>query len=126
MGLPRDERTKEIIGAAITVHKALGPGFLESVYENAQVIELRKHGLHVEQQVEVPVMYDGVEVGKHRLDLLIGHVVVLELKAVAGITDLHMRINRSYLKAASLRIGLILNFAKTALEIKSVFPKNMP
>jgi len=63
------------------VHKRLGPGFLESIYENALVIELRKRGLKVEQQVDVPVEYDGYEVGRHRLDLLVEDIIIVESSA---------------------------------------------
>jgi len=72
MALEQEELTGKIIGAAIEVHRQLGPGFIESFYENALVHELRKRGLEVEQQLEVPVVYDGnTEIGKHRLDLLV-------------------------------------------------------
>ena len=72
MPLEHEELTGKIIGAAIEVHRQLGPGFIESIYENALVYELHKRGLNVDQQLEVPIIYDGtIEVGKHRLDLLI-------------------------------------------------------
>lgn len=71
MELPHNELTEKIIGAAIEVHKELGPGFIESIYENALVVELRQRGLKVSQQMKLPVKYKGTEVGQHRLDLLI-------------------------------------------------------
>ena len=71
MPLEHEELTERIIGAAIEVHKRLGPGFLESIYEDALVVELRKRGLNVEPQVEISIRYDDFEVGKHRLDLLV-------------------------------------------------------
>ena len=114
------ELTEQIIAAAIEVHRRLGPGFLESIYENALVIERRKRGLAVAQQLEVPVYYDGSEVGKHRLDLLIENTIVVELKAIKAIEDVHFSIVRSYLRALDLKHGLLLNFGRTRLQIKRV------
>ena len=71
MALEYEALTGKIIGAAIEVHRRLGPGFIESIYENALVMELRKRGLKVERQLEVPIKYDGAEVGRHRLDLFV-------------------------------------------------------
>ena len=71
MSLEHEELTEKIIGGAIEVHRRLGPGFLESIYENALVIELNKRGLSVQPQVEVPIRYDGIEVGRHILDLVV-------------------------------------------------------
>ena len=115
--------TEKIIGAAILVHKTLGPGYIESIYENALVIELRKRGLKVHQQVEIPVKYDGFEVGKHRLDLLVEDIIVVELKAIKNLEDIHFAIVRSYLCAIGQRHGLLLNFSKTTLEIRRVIAK---
>lgn len=112
--------TQQIIGAAIQVHRTLGPGFLESVYENALVVELRKRGLLVEQQVVVPIFYDGVHVGEHRLDLLVERLVVLELKAISAIEKVHYAIVRSYLKATDRPLALLLNFGESPLNIRRV------
>ena len=79
-GLEHEDLTDKIIGCAIEVHKKLGPGFLESIYENAFVIELHKQNLQVEKQREVVVKYDGAEVGRHRLDLIVNDTIVVELK----------------------------------------------
>jgi len=115
--------TEQIIGAAIKVHRRLGPGFLESIYENALVVELKERGLTVEQQRELAVEYGGTEVGRHRLDLLVEDIVVVELKAIKNIEDVHFAVVRSYLKAAGRKHGLILNFAKTTLEVKRVIAR---
>ena len=121
MPLELEELTGAIIGAAIEVHRQIGPGFLESIYENALVYELRERGLNVVQQLEVPVIYSKkVEVGKHRLDLLVDGQVVVELKAIAALEDIHFAIVRSYLRATGKRHGLLLNFAKTILEPRRV------
>jgi len=98
-GLEHEDLTDKIIGRAIEVHKRLGPGFLESIYENALILELEKHNLHVQRQQEVIVKYDGIEVGRHRLDLIVNDTIVIELKAVKNIEDVHFAIVKSYLKA---------------------------
>jgi GxxExxY protein len=126
MVLEQEELTGAIIAAAIEVHKQLGPGFIESIYENALVIELRKRGMKVEQQVDVRVLYDDKEVGKHRLDLLVEDEIVIELKAIKNIDDVHYAIARSYLRATGKQHGLILNFSKTTLEIKRVINRDVP
>ncbi len=118
--LEHGDLTERIIGAAIEVHRRLGPGFLESFYENALVIELRKRGLKVAQQVEVPVRYDGIVVGIHRLDLLVDDIIVVEFKATKDLEDVHFAIVRSYLKATGQKHGLILNFSKHPLQVKRV------
>ena len=126
MALEQEELTSAIIAAAIEVHRQLGPGFIESIYENALVIELRKRGMKVEQQVDVKVLYDDKEVGKHRLDLLVEKEIVIELKAIKNIEDVHYAITRSYLRATGKQHGLILNFSKTTLEIKRVINRDGP
>ena len=118
--LAYDTLTEKIIAAAIEVHKTLGPGFLESIYENSLVIELQKREIEVKNQIEIPVLYDSIEVGKHRIDLLIEDKIIVELKAIKNIEDVHFAIVKSYLRAFGLEHGLILNFAKTTLEIKRV------
>jgi GxxExxY protein len=120
MTLRHDEITSKIIGAAIEVHRALGAGFLESVYQHALTIELRAQGIPFQQQVSVPIVYRGIEVGLHRLDLLVAERIVVELKAVKALEDIHFAIVRSYLQAVGQEHGLILNFAKRTLEIKRV------
>lgn len=112
--------SKRIIGAAIKVHKELGPGFLESIYEEALKIELKKNRLHYDAQKEIKIEYIGVEVGLHRLDLIVENKIIVELKAVREFNDIHFAQLRSYLKAADLKIGLLLNFAKPTLEIKRI------
>jgi len=118
--LEHEELTGKIIGAAIEVQRALGPGFIESIYERALVIALRKRGLKVEQQVEVRIYFDGEDVGAHRLDLFVENEIIVDLKAIKDFTDLHFAIVKSQLRAAGRRHGLLLNFAKPTLEIKRV------
>ena len=115
-----EELSKKIIGAAIEVHKELGPGFLENIYEEALKLELSEHRLHYDNQKEIKIKYLGVEIGTHRLDLLVENKIIVELKAVKEFADIHFAQLRSYLKATGLKVGLLLNFAKPALEIKRV------
>ena len=84
--------TGNIIGAAIDVHKKLGPGFLESVYENALLLELHKRGVKTEQQKEIKVLYGGAEVGKHRLDLFVENEIVVDLKTIKCFDDIHFAV----------------------------------
>lgn len=84
------------------------------------MIELRKLGMEVDQQLEIKVDYDGVEVGKHRLDLLVNKTIVVELKTVRHFEDIHYAIVRSYLSALKLRHDLLMNFARITLEVKRV------
>jgi GxxExxY protein len=120
MPLIHAELSERIIGCCIRVHKALGPGFLEKIYEEALCVELTKSGLAYERQKMVTIFYEGRPVGEHRLDLLIEKLVVLELKATAGIDDIHLATARSYLRATALQLALIANFARPTLDIKRV------
>lgn len=116
--LEHEELTERIIGCAIEVHKNLGPGFLESIYENAFIIQLQKQNLQVERQQEVVIKYDGFEVGRHRLDLIVNDTIILELKAVKNIEDVHFAIVKSYLKALGKEHGLIINLSKKCLRLR--------
>ena len=126
MALELEELTGCVIGAAIQVHRTLGPGFLESVYENALAIELRRQAIPFARQVTVPVLYGGVEVGLHRLDFFVADLVVVELKAIREILPEHFAVVRSYLRAAGRRHGLLLNFSKPTVEAKRVIADDPP
>ena len=112
--------SNKVIGAAIEVHRKLGPGFLESIYEEALKVGFNQHGLNFEAQKEIEIKYLGTVVGRHRLDLIIENAIILELKAVSELADIHFAQLRSYLKATGMKIGLLLNFGKPTLEIKRV------
>ena len=109
-----------VIGAAIRVHTELGPGFLESLYEEALAIELRTLVIDFERQKPVPIFYRAHAIGEHRIDLLIERKVVVELKATSALEKVHFAVLRSYLKALGLSDGLLFNFAATRLTIKRV------
>ena len=112
--------TDRIIAAAIRVHKELGPGFLESMHEEALAIELAAAGISFERQKLLPVFYREHLIGEHRLDFLVEQKVILELKAISALEDIYFAIVRSYLKAANLDDALLLNFASTRLTVKRV------
>lgn len=125
MVLEHEELTHQIIGVAIEVHRALGPGFLEAIYSQAMGIELVRRDIPFEREVKAPVRYRGVEVGMHRLDLRVAGLIVVELKAVRTIEDVHFAVVRSYLRAVGLRHGLLLNFAKPTLEARRVSARSI-
>ena len=126
MKLELEALTDQVIGAAIAVHKELGPGFLESIYENALRVQLVEIGIAAEFQKEIPIHYHGLLVGTHRLDALVTGELVVELKAVKALEDIHFAQVRSYLKAADLKHGLLLNFATMPLTIKRVIVPVIP
>ncbi len=100
-----------IVDAAMKVHTALGPGLLESVYEKCLKHELVKRGLRVESQIWVPVIYDGIEIeGGYKIDLLVEGQVVVELKVVEQLLEVHKAQLLSYLKLANKEVGLLINF----------------
>ena len=113
-----DELTETIIGCAYNVANVLGNGFLERVYENALAHELRKKGLLVEQQRPMSVQYDGVTVGEYLADLLVEAKVLVELKAVKQIEDIHKAQCINYLKVTGLEICLLINFGTPKVQIK--------
>lgn len=112
-----NEISEIVIGAAIAVHAAMGPGLLESVYELGLAYELRKRGLKVERQVAVPVRYDGQELGEgFRLDLLVEGKVVVELKSVETVHPIHKKQLLTQLKLSGYKLGLLINFNEVLLK----------
>jgi GxxExxY protein len=120
MGHEFEALSGRIIEAAIEVHKALGPGFLESVYEKALRVALTHRNIGWANQREIIIVFKGEEVGIHRLDLIVEEQIIVELKAVKGLEDTHFAQLKSYLKAANRRVGLLLNFNAPTLVIKRV------
>ena len=112
------ELTEKIIGCAITVHRTLGPGFLESVYQNALVHELRKADLEVECERKIQVTYDGIVVGDFSADMLVQKVILIENKAVQTLVPAHEVQLVNYLTATGIEIGLLFNFGAERLEFK--------
>ncbi len=117
------ELTEQIIAAAIAVHKELGPGFLESAYEEALCIELTYREIPYERQKNFDVPFRGVTVGQCRPDLFVDQKVIVELKAVKTIDPVFYAIVRSYLKAAKVQTGLLINFNDIPLAVKRIGPE---
>src|SRR5947208_16715316 len=113
----RDSKlTEQIIACAIRVHRALGPGFLESVYEEALAVEFALGGIQFIRQHPVPLFYRDHQIGEHRLDFLVEGKIIVELKAISRLEDIHFAIGRSYLKATNLDAGLIFNLPTASLQ----------
>ncbi|HEX5397580.1 MAG TPA: GxxExxY protein [Verrucomicrobiae bacterium] len=112
--------TKAVIGAAYTVGNTLGSGFLEKVFENALAMEIRKTGLQIVQQHPINVKYEGAIVGEFAADLLVQGEVLIELKAVKSLDEIHLAQCLNYLKATGLRVCLLINFGAPRVEIKRI------
>lgn len=115
--MSENEITERVIGCAIKIHKALGPGLLESAYEACLYYELVKEGLKVERQVPVPLIYEEIKLEcAYRADLIVQNKVVLELKSVEAISDIHLAQAITYLKLTQCKVGLLINFNVTRLK----------
>ncbi|MGH9257102.1 MAG: GxxExxY protein [Vicinamibacterales bacterium] len=108
--------TDQILGCAIEVHRHLGPGLLESIYESALCFELTASGLAFKQQIGVPLYYKGLLLSEHRPDLVVSDSVIVEVKAVERLERIHMAQILTYLRVTGLRVGLILNFNSAMLK----------
>ena len=115
--MEKDELTGRILGVAFRVHTGLGPGLLESVYEVALAHELRKAGLLVATQVEMPVVYDGIRLDlAFRADMIVENAVILELKSVEALAPVHSKQLLNYLRLSGLKTGLLINFNTISLK----------
>jgi GxxExxY protein len=117
---PHSELTGRIIGAAMAVHRELGPGLDEKIYENSLCIELAEQQIHFTQQQAFPVHYRGRYVGKLVTDLIVDEKVIVETKVVDPIIDVHIAQLLSYLSVTHLKVGVILNFKPASLGVKRV------
>ncbi|MFG0305273.1 MAG: GxxExxY protein [Phycisphaerales bacterium JB040] len=111
-----EELSNQVIGVAIEVHRELGPGLAEKIYEEAVCQEFELQGIEHARQVPLRVQYKGIHVGDHRLDLLVGGHIVVELKAVERVADIHLAQLVSYLRAGKYPLGLLLNFGGTLMK----------
>ncbi|WP_185153908.1 GxxExxY protein [Dysgonomonas sp. ZJ279] len=112
------ELTEKILACAYSVHTELGPGLLEKTYETCLYHELRQSGLFAEKQVELPVAYKGIEIDAgYRLDLLVENKIILELKSVEELTDIHTAQLLTYLKLSGCKIGYLMNFNVRSLKL---------
>lgn len=114
------ELSYQVMGAVFEVHNTLGPGFLESLYEEALAYEFELRGIPFEKQKEIAVRYKGREVGKHRLDFVIDGKIILELKAVSDLTDVFRKQTTSYLKATGLKLGILINFSTPSVDYERI------
>jgi GxxExxY protein len=120
MGHEFEALSGQVLEVAVAVHRALGPGFLESVYQKAMEVALRHRGLAFERQKDIHIFFEGEEVGLHRLDLIVEGQIIVELKAVKALDYVHYAQVRSYLRATGLRVGLLLNFNAPTLVVKRI------
>jgi GxxExxY protein len=113
LGMEKDVLTEKIIEYAFKVHNTLGCGFLEKVYENSMMVELKKAGLNVQQQQSMSVKYEGVTVGDYIADLIVNGKVIIEIKSVNNLIKEHEVQLVNYLKATGINIGLLINFGRS-------------
>lgn len=113
-----NQLSSQIIKAAIKVHKELGPGLLESVYQACMIIELKNMGINVQSEVPIPIFYQGLSIQKEgfRLDLLVNDSIIVELKSVEEVKSVHKKQLLTYLRLAEKKLGLLINFNKVLLK----------
>ena len=115
--MDREEIFRKVLDCAFEVHTNLGPGLLESVYEECLFIELQMAGLNVEKQKYLPLIYKGLKLESHlRIDILVENEIIIELKAVEELTDVHLAQTLTYLKLSGCKLGLLVNFNVTHLK----------
>ena len=114
------DKTEKIIGCAMNVHKALGNGFQEVIYQRALAIEFGDNGIKYERELEMQVFYKGHEIGQRRVDFLVEDVISVELKAIIQLEAVHLAQAINYLEAYNLEVGLLINFGSKSLDFKRV------
>jgi len=119
-----DELTYRIIGCAMKVHNTLGNGFQEVIYQRCLAIELDKIGLEYLREEEMPIYYDSIQVGTRRADFIVASQVLVELKAMVKLEDVHLAQGLNYLTAYQIEKGLLINFGATSLEVKRLYRKH--
>lgn len=115
--------TAQIIGCAMTVHKTLGNGFQEVIYQRALKLEMEAEGLPFEREYEMPIFYRSQKIGTRRVDFLVNHMVSVELKALTKLEAVHLAQAINYLEAYNLEIGLLINFGENSLQFKRLTNK---
>jgi GxxExxY protein len=121
-----EEITHKLIGAAMKVHSVLGNGFQEVIYQRALAIEMEKHGLGFKRELEMAIYYDGIDIGTRRVDFFVEDQIMVELKALIKLEDVHIAQAMNYCQAYNLPIGLLINFGGKSLEFKRVYNINHP
>lgn len=120
----QDKITHKIIGCAMEVHNTLGNGFQEVIYQRCLSIELNEKGIEHQREVEMPIVYKGQDVGLRRADFLVMGEIMVELKAVIELEDVHLAQAMNYLEAYNLPTGLLINFGARSLQFKRIFNKS--
>lgn len=124
--MKHEDVTKRIIGCAMRVHSTLGNGFQELIYQRALKIEMEIEGLQFERERNMLIYYRGQEIGKRRVDFFVEGCVMVEIKAVTQLEDVHYAQARNYLEAYNLEVGLLLNFGAKSLEFKRLYHNVRP
>ncbi|MCB9046893.1 MAG: GxxExxY protein [Chitinophagales bacterium] len=119
--MQEEEITYKIIGCAMKVHNTLGNGFQEVIYQRCLAIEMDKAGLNFGREVEQPIYYDGIEVGTRRADFIVENDIVVELKALIQLEDVHIAQAKNYVVAYDRTTGLLINFGANSLQYKKIF-----
>jgi len=121
-----EDITHKIIGCAMKVHSTLGNGFQEVIYQRALAIEMAKQGLSFKREMEMSIFYDGIDIGTRRVDFFVEDFVMVELKALIKLEDVHLAQAMNYCQAYNLPIGLLINFGSKSLDFKRVYNVNHP
>lgn len=121
-----EDLTHKIIGCAMKVHSVLGNGFQEVIYQRALAIEMQKQGLSFQREMKMTIFYDGIDIGTRRVDFFVEEVIMVELKAVTKLEDVHLAQAMNYCQAYQLPVGLLINFGAKSLEFKRVYNLNHP
>ncbi len=124
--MKHEEVTRKIIGCAMKVHSTLGNGFQEVIYQRALAIEMEKQGLGFKREMEMPIIYEGIDIGTRRVDFFVEENIMVELKALIKLEDVHLAQAMNYCQAYGLPIGLLINFGARSLEFKRVYNVNHP
>jgi len=114
------ELTEKIIGCAIKIHNTLGNGFQEVIYQRALEIEFRKSGLGYAREMEMTIFYEGEDIGTRRVDFFVENIIMVELKAIITLEDVHLAQAMNYVEAYRMEIGLLINFGSKSLQFKRV------
>jgi len=119
--MEKDELTYSIIGCAMKVHNTLGNGFQEVIYQRCLAIELEKASIEYKREVDQTIFYEGIEVGTRRADFVVNSAIIVELKALINLEDVHLAQVKNYLTAYNFEKGLLLNFGSAKLQYKLIF-----
>ena len=117
----KEEITYKIIGCAMKVHNTLGNGFQEVIYQRCLAIELERAGLNFGREIEQTIFYEGIDVGTRRADFVVEEKIIVELKAIINLEDVHLAQAKNYVVAYDSATGLLINFGSTSLQYKKVF-----